>query len=97
MKEIKFVNVSCDLKPKYKSKFVEVVQHSSIHTYLKTQCYNDENKVIVYLQSAKQCAQMALKYPKAGFMVSEYNNEKIKVNGIEKELRELMRDQQVND
>ena len=92
---ISFVNVARDLMPKFRAKAVEVIQHSSVITYLKTIEYNADNKVIVYLQSAKQCAQMARKYPDAGFIISEYNTDTL--GDDEKELRELMKEQTVKD
>ena len=97
VEEIKFVNIARDLEPKYKACTVEVVQRSTARTYLKTQDYSEENKAIVYLQSAKECAKLAHEYKDAGFMVSEYNEDRIKIGGEEKELKELMREQTVND
>lgn len=93
MRDIKFTNIARELKPKYKANKVEVIQHSSVITYLKTVVYSENSKVLVYLQSAKQCAEMASKYPHAGFIISEYNTDEIEG----KELRELMNEQLVND
>jgi hypothetical protein len=92
---ISFGNIARELPANYQAKRVEVIQHSSVITYLKSLKYSPDNKVLVYLQAAKDCVRLAEQYPNAGFLISKYNEDTLE-NGGEK-LNEMMMNQKVSD
>lgn len=88
--EINFVDIDItDLGSKYKAKKVKTLVAGSSETTLKSQLVSEENKVLVYLTSARQCYKMAQETPNSAFIVSQYNFTNI--NG--KPLSSIMREQ----
>lgn len=64
----------CDLGSKYKAENVKTLIGGSAITLLKQLNLSNSQKVLVYLNSARECYQMAQEYGRNGaFIVSQYN------------------------
>lgn len=94
MSESPFVEVQDKKPPQYQADQIEVA-HMRLKKYLEGIDFNGDEKVIIYVQSATKCAELAKEYPNAGFLVSKHNKERLTPNGLT--LGEMMLEQSVSN
>ena len=92
-----FMDVTPSFPVNLKSKSVEVVKNSSASTVLKTIEPSQDNKYLIYIQSARRCEELCRKYQTkwgSGFIISKYQK-KLNKDGIP--ICEVMDSQKVMD
>ena len=91
---LEFVDLTPNYRKKYKALKIEVVEQSSIFTYLKSFKITPGKKVLCYVRSAKQCLSLHRKTPRSGFLVSAWNEDIDKETG--KKISDIMKEQRVD-
>lgn len=92
-----FIDVTPNFPVNLKSGNIKVVKNSSASTVLKTIEPSEDNKYLVYIQSARRCEELCRKYQKkwgSGFIVSKYQK---KLNKEGTPICDVMDSQKVMD
>ena len=92
--EFNFVDITPNYPIKHKAAKIEIIEHSTLNTYLKSLDLDENNKALAYIRSAKSIVNLASKYENAVFGISKYNKDIDRRTG--KILADIMNEQTVN-